>query len=147
MGAVQKINAARSRPAAAGDLGAQLGKSMAAALAGDIHRLPPEELLSAWGAHFSLAELHELVVPERTLARRIAKREKLTIGEGDRAMRLARIALEANRVFGASEKAGRWLRKPNTALAGQTPLAMLRSEIGAKAVEELLVQIDHGIFT
>jgi putative toxin-antitoxin system antitoxin component (TIGR02293 family) len=72
--------------------------------------------------------------------------EPLTIPETDRALRLARATTEAARVFGDPDKVARWLRKPNASLGGQTPLSLLRSETGAKAVEEILIQIDHGIF-
>ncbi|WP_084570830.1 antitoxin Xre/MbcA/ParS toxin-binding domain-containing protein [Methylosinus sp. PW1] len=95
---------------------------------------------------FTREEIEAIVVPKRTLARRLAKKEPLTVEETDRALRLARIGAQAERVFGNPEKAGRWLRKPSPALAGQTPIAMLRSETGAQLVAELLGQIAHGMF-
>jgi putative toxin-antitoxin system antitoxin component (TIGR02293 family) len=49
-------------------------------------------------------------------------------------------------VFGDAAKAARWLRKPNRALNGLEPLRLLQTETGGRAVEELLGQIDHGIF-
>jgi putative toxin-antitoxin system antitoxin component (TIGR02293 family) len=64
----------------------------------------------------------------------------------DRVLRLARISAEADRVFGDSAKASRWLRRPNPALAGRAPIELLASETGAQAVDELLIQIDHGMF-
>jgi putative toxin-antitoxin system antitoxin component (TIGR02293 family) len=60
--------------------------------------------------------------------------------------RLARIAAKAGRVFGDSNKASRWLRKPNAVLAGRTPLMLLESESDARVIDELLGQIDHGMF-
>ena len=66
--------------------------------------------------------------------------------ETDKAVRLARISAEADRVFGSTEKSARWLRKTNAALSGQIPLDLLRSETGALAGEVLLGQIDHGMF-
>lgn len=95
---------------------------------------------------YSEAEIFELVVPKRTLARRQAKREPLTVEETDKALRLARIADLANRVFGDEAKAHRWLRKPKRDLKGQTPLAYLASESGARTVEQMLHRIDHGLF-
>jgi len=94
---------------------------------------------------FSEDELHELVIPKRTLARRRAARELLTVEETDKAMRLMRIVETATRVFGDHDKAARWLRKAKRQLFGQTPLAFLRSEAGARVVEEMLVRIDHGL--
>ncbi len=102
--------------------------------------------LSRWTARFSKKEMDALIIPKRTLARRKAKHETLTLEETDKALRLARISAEADRVFGDQEKSSRWLRKPNSALSGQTPLELLKSETGALAVGELLGQIDHGMF-
>jgi putative toxin-antitoxin system antitoxin component (TIGR02293 family) len=128
------------------ELSGALREARESALSGEAHHLRPERLLQTWGPHFSDAELHAWVIPERTLARRLAKHEPLTIPETDRALRLARATTEAARVFGDPDKVARWLRKPNASLGGQTPLSLLRSETGAKAVEEILIQIDHGIF-
>lgn len=103
-------------------------------------------VLAHWATRFSPVEIDMLVIPKRTLARRKARRETLTQEETDKALRLARISAEADRVFGGPEKSARWLRKSNSALAGRTPLELLRSETGALAVDELLGRIDHGMF-
>lgn len=95
---------------------------------------------------YSEDEIFALVVPKRTLARRKAAHERLTVEETDKAQRLARIAVQAERVFGAGEKAHRWMRKPKRELNGETPLAYLASEAGARVVEEMLFRIEHGIF-
>lgn len=96
--------------------------------------------------NFSDDEIHALVVPKRTLARRVAEGEPLTVEETDKAVRLARVDKLAARVFGDRAKASRWLRKPKASLGGQTPLSYLATEAGARAVEEMLNGIDHGIF-
>ena len=95
---------------------------------------------------YSDEEIWALVVPKRTLARRVAKREPLTVEETDRALRLERIAALADRVFGNPEKAHRWMRKPKRLLSGKTPVDFLASEAGARQVEEMLYQIEHGMF-
>ncbi|MBI4366195.1 MAG: DUF2384 domain-containing protein [Deltaproteobacteria bacterium] len=95
---------------------------------------------------YSEGEISELVVPKRTLARRRADRELLTVEETDKALRLGRIARQAARVFGDPTKAHRWLRKPKHALNGESPVAFLASEEGARKVEDMLHRIDHGIF-
>ena len=94
---------------------------------------------------FEDSELFDIVVPRRTLARRRQTGERLTSEEAGRAVRLARIAGMAERVFGDPAKAQRWLRKPNRALAGALPLHLLRSETGAYSVEQVLHQIDYGM--
>lgn len=95
---------------------------------------------------FSDDELFELVIPKRTLARRRTDGDLLTVEETDKALRLMRIATQAEKVFGEAAKAYRWLRKPKRELSGQTPLIFLRSEAGARCVEEMLHRIEHGIF-
>lgn len=94
---------------------------------------------------YSESEIFALAVPKRTLARRRAAGEPLSLEETDKALRLERTAAHAERVFGDPEKAHRWLRKPKRTLNGETPLAFLASEEGARKVEEMLYRIDHGI--
>ena len=95
---------------------------------------------------YSEEEIFALVVPKRTLARRKAANERLTVEETDKALRLARIAAQAERVFGEAEKAHRWLREPKRALQGETPVAYLATEAGARIVEEMLYRIEYGMF-
>ena len=117
-----------------------------AAAAGRNQSMSVKDLESAWAPRFATAEIDELVIPRRTMARRKATSTKLTADEQDRAYRLAQIQLEADRVFGNPEKASRWLRTPNNRLSRQTPLSLLRSAVGADLVAEMLVQIDHGMY-
>ena len=51
----------------------------------------------------------------------------------------------AERVFADETKAHRWLRKPSPMIAGETPLALLKTERGALSVEQALHRIDYGI--
>ena len=95
---------------------------------------------------YSEKELSALVVPKRTLARRRADNELLTVEETDKALRLKRIAALAEKTFGDPAKAQRWMRKAKRSLAGETPLAYLASEAGARVVEEMLRRIQHGMF-
>jgi len=60
-------------------------------------------------------------VPRRTFAHRLKRREPLTVEETDRAIRLARVAELAERVFGDKGKANRWLREPNLARRRRSP--------------------------
>jgi putative toxin-antitoxin system antitoxin component (TIGR02293 family) len=105
------------------------------------------DIVSELSRHgYSEKELSELVVPRRTLARRRSENELLTVEETDKALRLKRIATLAERVFADPVKAQRWMRKAKRSLAGDTPLAYLASEYGARVVEEMLGRIEHGIF-
>ena len=77
---------------------------------------------------------------------RRSKREPLTHDESDRAVRIARITSLAEEVFGDDLKAGRWLRKLKQRFDGRTPLEVSITEAGARLVEEMLLQLDYGIF-
>jgi putative toxin-antitoxin system antitoxin component (TIGR02293 family) len=48
-------------------------------------------------------------------------------------------------VFGQAGKANGWLRKPKRQLRGEAPLNFLRSENGARIVEDMLRRVEHGI--
>ncbi|HLH93211.1 MAG TPA: antitoxin Xre/MbcA/ParS toxin-binding domain-containing protein [Xanthobacteraceae bacterium] len=109
-------------------------------------RATPAALADLARHGYSDEEIWTLVVPKRTLARRAAADEPLTVEETDKALRLQRIATLADRVFGSPAKAHRWLRKPKQLLGGRTPVEFLASESGARQVEEMLYQIEHGMF-
>lgn len=112
---------------------------------GPAFRAEPETIEALAQHGYSDAEIWQLVVPKRTLARRRAANEPLTIEETDKALRLERIAVQAERIFGDPQKAYRWLRKPKRALSGATPVEYLASEAGARVVESMLHRIEHGM--
>ncbi len=91
-------------------------------------------------------EIYSYILPRRTLVHRKSKHEPLTHDESDRAVRIARITSLAEEVFGDDAKAGRWLRKVKERFAGRTPMEVMRTEAGARLVEEMLLQLDYGIF-
>jgi putative toxin-antitoxin system antitoxin component (TIGR02293 family) len=94
-----------------------------------------------------LAELADVLgVASRTLARRKSKRY-LSPTESDRLYRIAHITFLACEVLGSLEKARKWLHRDNRALGGETPMANLDTEIGARQVEELLLRISYGIYS
>lgn len=130
-------HADQGQPTRAGDIG---GVFM---VQGPLVQMETSALKTLHG--FSDEEIYGLVVPKRTLARRNAEKQPLSVEETDRAIRLARIGKIAERVFGNAEKAHRWLRKSKPSLDGGTPLAYLATETGARVVEEMLARIDHGI--
>lgn len=92
----------------------------------------------------TLAELDRIVLPRKTLANR-RKLGTLTPEQSDRLVRVARVIAAAVETFGGGEKAGTWLRRPTTALAGESPLELLDTDEGAREVETLLGRIAHGI--
>src|SRR5271157_1249525 len=110
------------------------------------NRLPVASIKSLVRGGLSDAEVYQLIVPRRTLAHRIARHQPLSKQESDKAVRVARITAMAEQVFGEPERAWRWLRKPQQRFDGKAPIDMLATEAGARLVEEMLVQIDQGIF-
>lgn len=94
---------------------------------------------------FTPAELDRLVLPARTYRHRRQRNEALTPSESERALRVAMIAALAEETFGTAEKAHRWLRRPLQRFDGRSPLDMLDTEVGGRAVEELLHAIGHGL--
>ena len=92
----------------------------------------------------TLAELDQVVLPRKTLANR-RKLGSLTPEQSDRLVRVARVMAVAEETYGSQEKAGVWLRRPTTVLAGERPLHLLDTDEGAREVETLLGRISHGI--
>lgn len=101
-----------------------------------------EEVMHAAG--LTLKELAtSLDLSPRSLQRR--RREgRLARYESDRLYRLARIVALAKHYLGDDETATRWLRRPNRALGGCTPLQLIDTELGARAVENVLGRIAYG---
>lgn len=86
-------------------------------------------------------------IPERTLARRRAA-GKLDRDESERLLRLTRVVASSVRLFeGDVGAAVTWLKTPQKALSHHTPLSYARFEIGAREVEDLIGQLEHGVFS
>lgn len=94
----------------------------------------------------TFTEVHDLVLPARTLKHRHTKKQPLSIEETDRTLRVAKVLALAEQVFGNQAKALDWLRRPNRRLKDRAPLQLLRSEVGGALVREMLFQIDEGIY-
>jgi putative toxin-antitoxin system antitoxin component (TIGR02293 family) len=110
--------------------------------------LPAEALEAAMdrGA-LSWKDIGELVIPRRTFSHRKEKGQPLTPEESDRLVRLLRAVAKTKETFQNEEKAERWLRKENRALGGRTPLEALKTESGARLVENVLGRIAHGVYS
>jgi len=123
-----------------------LAKAQSDLAQGKSNLLSLKTLQTAWKPMLSEAEIAELVVPKRTLARRKSESANLNQVETDRAFRVAHVIKNAEVVFGNPEKASSWMRSPRPKFSGQTPLSMLATEVGTRMVEETLGQIQHGIY-
>jgi putative toxin-antitoxin system antitoxin component (TIGR02293 family) len=128
------------------DLGHHLAEAEKAALAGREHVLSLRAFLKGWQERFGQELIEDVVIPHRTFMRRKARKENLNEAETDRALRVARVALHADRVFHGRARAQGWLNHPNAKFSGRTPFSLLKTEPGYRLVEETLFQIEHGIF-
>ena len=79
----------------------------------------------------------------RSLQRRKSQ-GRLARYESDRLYRLARLVSLAARFLGDHRTAIDWLKRPNHALGGVAPLAIIDTELGARQVENVLGRIGYG---
>jgi putative toxin-antitoxin system antitoxin component (TIGR02293 family) len=81
------------------------------------------------------------VVPPATYKRRT----RLSVDESERTERLARVVAAAEAVWGDRREARAFLNRPHPLLSGRTPVEVGRSELGARRVERLLHDVEHGL--
>ncbi|MHB8948614.1 MAG: type II RES/Xre toxin-antitoxin system antitoxin [Rhodoferax sp.] len=86
-----------------------------------------------------------LDIPERTLARR-KKEGVLTSEESGKIVRLALVIERAVVVFEDERAAISWLKSPNAALCGNSPMSLLDTELGSVAVVNTLGRVENGLF-
>ena len=91
--------------------------------------------------------LAHLAIAPRTVQRHRQKKTALGQGDSDRLYRAAHTLARATETLGDPDRASRWLVTPSRALGGQSPLSLLDTEVGEARVLELLVRIDHGLFS
>ncbi|NPU92127.1 MAG: DUF2384 domain-containing protein [Gammaproteobacteria bacterium] len=88
-----------------------------------------------------------LSIPVSTLSRR-KKEGRLQPDESDRVARLARLKDAAVEMMnGDNDAAVQWLKTPLHILNDESPLTHASSEIGAREVEDLIIRIQHGVFS
>lgn len=84
-------------------------------------------------------------VPVRTLNKR--KHEgRFSSEESDNLVRVVRIVSKTFDFFDEPEAARAWLKAPEIAFDGDTPLSLLDTEMGAQEIFRLLGQLEHGVF-
>ena len=84
-----------------------------------------------------------LHTPESTAHKLIKDHRTLDSAASERVVRVAEITRRAEHTFGR-EAAAQWLKSPNLALRGSTPLSVLDTEPGAGEVRKILSSIDYG---
>ena len=85
-----------------------------------------------------------LGLSERTLQRKTQTEARLSPAVSDRLARMDRIIALATEVFGGTEKAVQWLKRPSRALGTEIPLQLLDTDAGTESVERELRQIQYS---
>ena len=85
-------------------------------------------------------------ISQRTLDRRLQRRERFQPDESDRLARIARVYALAEEVFGSREAAEEWMADANRSLDGARPVDLLDTEMTARDVEDLIGGIPAGVF-
>jgi len=93
-------------------------------------------------SNHELADL--LLISPRTLDRR-KKESVLPSDESERSYRIARLTDLAFQIFGSKEKAAKWFNEPNYALGNKKPIELVKTEPGARLVENTLGRIRYGV--
>ena len=83
----------------------------------------------------------------RTLARVRASQGLLDSVVSDRLYRLARLVAIARVVLEYDDRAVQWLTQSQPGLGNRRPIDMAKSEPGAREVENLLMRIEHGVYS
>ena len=92
----------------------------------------------------SLDELTaRLGLSRATIAQRKAT-GRLTTDESGKVVCFARLLGHAVHLFGDLEEARQWLKTPQRGLHGAVPLDYAKTDLGAREVENLLTQLNHG---
>ena len=72
---------------------------------------------------------------------------RLSAQESDKVVRFSRLLEHAANVFGDVEKGRAWLKFPQYGLGGAVPLDYAKTEVGAREVDNLLGQIEYGVYS
>jgi putative toxin-antitoxin system antitoxin component (TIGR02293 family) len=88
-----------------------------------------------------------LGVSIRTLARVRASEGRLDSVVSDRLYRLARLVAIARVVLEHDDKAVHWLTHEQPGLGDRRPIDLAKSEPGAREIENLLLRIEHGVYS
>jgi len=129
-----------------------LGRPMSAggALATLVREGLPAEALFELARRLDLRQTEisaKIGIPQRTLTRRLTHKSRLTAAESDRTVRLAQVFATAAETLGTEEKAAQWLKTPNRALRGGSPMDQLDTDPGVREVEDILGRISYGVYS
>ena len=86
--------------------------------------------------------IRDQVVPPATWKR---TKERLSAQASERTERLARVLAAAEYAWDDAEQAKVWMAEPHAELEGKTPRQAASTELGARAVEEILDRLVYGL--
>lgn len=86
--------------------------------------------------------LRDRVIPLATWKR---TKGRLSAHLSERTERLARVLAAAEYTWDDTEQARLWMNAPHPELGGRTPVAAAATELGARAVEDLLDRLFYGL--
>ena len=87
------------------------------------------------------------LITQRTLARR-KRAGRMQPDESDRLVRLARVFSRAIDLYvGNVDLARAWMMRPNRAFGEVSPIEMVKTDVGAREVENLIGRIEHGVIS
>ena len=73
------------------------------------------------------------------------RRRRLSPAASERAERLARVTALAQQALGDAEEAKLWLTDPHPLLGNHAPIEAAATDLGARQVERILHNIEHGL--
>lgn len=105
----------------------------------------PLSTVRAWPEGLGLTR-HEVEIVLGLGARALERRTgpRLTPVESERAVRVVRLVARAECVLRGREQALGWCQSPQPSLGGETPFQFMDTEMGGRAVRELLERIERG---
>lgn len=86
------------------------------------------------------------LIPISTIKRRIKNDERFSTQESDAIYRLVLLIKAATDLFGDEQRALEWLQTAVYGLNGKRPLDMLTTTADFEIVQNLIGQIEHGVF-
>lgn len=89
---------------------------------------------------------HALNVARATLINKKGN-EKFNKNVSDKILCLADIYSYGYDVFGDRERFNRWIFRPNRALAGKVPFALLDNTFGRAEIRNLIGRIEYGVYS
>jgi putative toxin-antitoxin system antitoxin component (TIGR02293 family) len=95
----------------------------------------------ARGSSLPAGRLRAEIIPNSSWKR---SGDTLSPSASQSALRLEHALDLAKSIWGEEAAAIQWLNAPHPELSGATPYSLLRTEAGGRAVESLLIALEHG---